>query len=179
MIKVCWVVKDITSATSGEFFPGFYHNNNNSDNDSDGRHNDNERSKIRTSRSISVKRQEVGSTRNKAIMKKVVNLKENLHHIKKQNKRTPKGHATILFNENQYWIERESLQQKSCTLNFDKKNITLLIRNVFVLGLDSTFKKGFFLPAYQILPHSCLALAWEAVAQLYDLLLGRCIPQNH
>ena len=101
-----------------------------------------------------------------------------MHHIKKQNKRTPKGHATILFNENQYWIKRESLQQKSCTLKFDKKNIAPLIRNVFVLGLDSTFKKGFFFPAYQILPHSCLAFAWEAGAQLYDLLLGRCIPQN-
>ena len=135
---------DITSASSGEFFPGFYYNNNNSDNHSDDRHNDNERSKIRTSRSISVKRQEVGSMGNKAIMKKVVNLKKNLHHIKRQNKKTPKGHPTILFNENQYWIKRESLQQKSCTLNFDKKNITLLIRNVFVLGLDSTFKKGFF-----------------------------------
>ena len=56
MIKVCWVVKDITSATCGEFVPGFYHNNNNSDNESDNSHNDNERSKIRTSRSISVKR---------------------------------------------------------------------------------------------------------------------------
>lgn len=80
MIRVCWVVKDITSATSGEFFPGFYHNNNNSDNDSvndsDNSHNDNERSKIRTSRSISVKQQEVESTGNRAIMKKVVNLKE-------------------------------------------------------------------------------------------------------
>lgn len=76
MIKVCWVVKDITSATCGDFFPGFYHNNNNSDNDSDNSHNDNERSKIRTSRSISVKQQEVGSTGNRAIMKKVVNLKE-------------------------------------------------------------------------------------------------------
>ena len=76
MIKVCWVVKGITSATSGEFFPGFYHNNNNSDNESDNSHNDNERSKIRTSRSISVKQQEVGSTGKRAIMKKVVNLKE-------------------------------------------------------------------------------------------------------
>lgn len=76
MIKVCWVVKDITSATSGEFFPWFYYSNNNSDNDSDHRHSDNERSKIRTSRSISVKRQEVGNTGNKAIMKKVVNLKK-------------------------------------------------------------------------------------------------------
>ena len=78
MIKVCWVVKDITSATCGDFFPGFYHNNNNnnSHNESDNSHNDNERSKIRTSRSISVKQQEVGSTGNRAIMKKVVNLKE-------------------------------------------------------------------------------------------------------
>ena len=59
------------------------------------------------------------------------------------------------WNENQYWIKRESLQQKFCTLNFDNKNIALLIRNVFVLGLDSTFKKGFF----SLLTKSCPIVA--------------------